>query len=449
MKINKKFKFSKLKLSDNPIFDNNMFVFIFSVIIAICVWFYMAASDSSTRPNYIYDVPITIELSDAAQEEGVQVFAQDTYTATVVVSGNSMIIDRVTASDIEVVATLSPTINKITGKTTVTETIELTAIKVGNDLADYQVTGVTPSSIEVTYDRYKEKTFNVENNVTYTAAENYYVATANISDSYVVISGPESSLNQIDTVSIEHTVDTPLTTSLSFDLGIVLYDADGKVLDANALYLTTSVDTVTVDLEVTSKQTVTLETTILNLPTGFSDSRITVEPATIDIAGDYSVVSNYSTITLPTAIDFNYISTENATFEIEIPMPDNVKNITNVETATVTVNLSGYTENVLSTSQITISNVPDDKVVTLVMQSVEVTVLGTSAQVSKLDSDSVYGTIDMAGLTDINGDREVTVKIGLSGADSCWVYGTYTILVNVSDATEEASADITESSNSE
>lgn len=437
-------KFKKIPLKN--LFENNTFVFTFSIFCAVLVWFYMASNNSLGKPKYVYDVPITINLSETAQAEGVQVFDQNITTARVSITGSSFLINQVTADDLQIIATLSPVVNKITGNTTITETLTLTALKAGNDLADYQVIAVEPDTIEIVYDRYKEVTYDIVNNIDYTVSEDYYASSSVLADTYVVISGPESSIAKIATVAIDYTISEPLMESQSLDLPITLYDEDGNVLNVNNLYLTLSIESANVQITVESKQTVELQCTILNLPTDFTESRISIEPATIEIAGDYDTVSQYKTITLTDAIDFTNINTTDNVFQIEIPMPQNVTNVSNISTATVTVDMSGYSETILSTSEIQFSNIPDDKEVTLVTQSLEATIIGTNAQVSKLSEESLYATVDMAGLTDVNGDKEVSVRVAISGSSSCWVYGQYTIYVNVSDKVLEVDADLEDAS---
>ncbi|MEG1426729.1 MAG: hypothetical protein RSC76_03480, partial [Oscillospiraceae bacterium] len=58
-------------------------------------------------------------------------------------------------------------------------------------------------------------------------------------------------------------------------------------------------------------------------------------------------------------------------------------------------------------------------------------VVGSTAQISRLTPASISGTIDMAKMTDKSGNIEVPVTLSISGSTSCWIYGTYTVHVNV------------------
>ena len=425
----------KEKLQLRTIFYHNTFVLIFSFVCAMVIWFSMAASSySEDKPKQIYDVPITIELSDAAKEEGIRVFYQSYTTADVSITGNNLILNKVGLEDISVVARLSPNSTKLTGNTMATETIKLTAQKIRNNLADYEVSSVSPTELNVSYDKYKETTFKIEPNIQATAATNFYVSVPTYSAENVIVSGPESSVNKVSRVAIDYSIADPISATTNFTCALTVYDINNKPINLRDSYLTLSVESVDVSIPVMNKQTVNLVATKLNVPTGFSDSRIVVEPATIDIAGEADVVSKYQTITLPTAIDFSAINLKNNTFEMEIPMPTGVKNVSNITTAKVTVNLSGFTETTIDAATFEPVNIPEGKTATIITKTLPVNLIGSQAQISRLTPASIYGTVDMAKLADQNGNVEVPVTINISGATSCWVYGQYTVQVNVQDA---------------
>lgn len=423
----------KPKITIRTIFYHNTFVLIFSLVCAIILWFSTTASNTQDRPRAIYDIPITIQLSDAAQAEGIRVFSQSYTAADVSVTGSSLIVNKVTADDISVVATLSPNSTKLSGNTLVTQSIALTAMKNGNTLADYEVASVNPEQITVAYDRYKESTFKIENNVKCTSSADYYVSTPTISDESVVVSGPESAVNKVKRVSVDYNFTEPVTESKKFSYGLTVYDENDKKINLKDNFLTLSVETVDVDIAVLNKQTVDLNVNTLNVPQGFADTRISIDPVSIDIAGDLDTVSKYKTITLPDAVDFSEVNLTNNVFKMEIPMPSSVKNVSNVTEATVTINLNGFKETQIPTTTFKLANVPDNKTVTVITKSLAVDIVGSTAQISRLTSDAVYGNIDMASLSETNGNIDVPVTISISGSTSCWVYGKYSVQVKVED----------------
>ena len=62
---------------------------------------------------------------------------------------------------------------------------------------DYEVVSTNPDEIAVEYDRYKEITLNIENEVEFTAGTGFYPGTPVLSEEKVNISGPESAVNKV------------------------------------------------------------------------------------------------------------------------------------------------------------------------------------------------------------------------------------------------------------
>ena len=425
--MNKDFKFSK-------IINNNTLLFIFSIICSAIIWFIMEADSITTLPKTVSNVPITIKLSDSALEGGLKIFDQNIEFASVSIAGNSLITDKVSANEIEVVGNLSPAMEKVTGKTMQKETINLSANKKSSNLTDYEISSVTPSVITVYYDRYREQTFDIENEVKYSSNADFHVDLPVFTSNLVKISGPESSVTQISRVSINKDLGSNLSESANFTSELTIYDQNDNILDKNALFLTLDVETVDVEVNVSSKKTVNLVANNLNLPKGFSESRIVIEPATIEIVGDADIISQYQSITLPTPIDFKKIDLQNNTLTVDIPMPEKVRNISNIYQATITINLNGFTKTTTDINSLSLTNVPDGKEVVLVEQSlIGVTIITSTAQKPNISPETVVGTIDMAGKADTNAEIQVPVIISIPNIDSTWSFGEYYITVRISD----------------
>ncbi len=428
------------KLALGNIFYHNTFVFLFSLLTAIVSWFIMAAGNEDS-PYVIYDVPIEIKLSAAAEEAGLQVFNCSSSTADISVSGSSIVTNKLTAENFAVSATLNPTSTKtVTGNTLQKTTLTVKAEK-KNFIADYSIAMVNPTEITVEYDRYAETTFPIENNVKYSADPNYYAGVAALSDERVTISGPESAVNKISRVAVDYTVNEVLKGDKTISsCALTLYDQnDQKITDYTGMYLNMSVETVGVTIPVSSKKTVPIVVNTINTPKNFSASRITVEPAEISIAGTQETLKGIDEIVLAHPIDFSELSPyQKNEFQLEIPIPSGVRDITNlgagnVSTAKVTVNLNGYEEATVITGNISLVNIPAGKSAVLTTQSLEITLAGSQAQVTKLTGEAVSCIADLSNFSEQTGVVEVPVTVTVSGGDSCWCVGSYTVYVELTD----------------
>lgn len=439
----------KKKLSLGGIFYHNTFVLIFSFCVAVVAWFVMTSQNADSN-RVIRDVPIEVQLSSSAEEDGIRVFNQTYNVADLEISGSNLITNKLTAEDFQVTALLNPTSTKLTGNTLQKATITVRPVKLSS-VSDYKIVSYNPEEITVEYDRYKEATFSIDQDLTYSADSNYYPGTVSLSDQEVVISGPESSVNKISRAAVSYALNDPLKSDASFTCPVRLYDQENQeITDLSSLYLTLDVDTVEVKIPILARKTVEIKAATVHQPKGFSDSRITVTPAQIDIAGDPEVLSTINEITLDTPIDFADLQiSSNNSLVMDIPLPAGVKNITaagenSLSQATVSINLNGYRQTTVQVpaENIQLSNCPAGKEVFVDVTTIDVTLVGSEAQVTKLTGESILVQIDLANFSDTTGGitAPATVALTGTGSDSCWVLGKYNVALTLQEESTTVNA---------
>lgn len=439
-------KGKKAPFTVKNVFYHNTFVLAFSFVVAVVVWFIMSAN-SASRNVVIHDVPIQVQISSAAQEEGLQIFNMSYNTADVEVSGNNLLTSRLTADDFEVSVTLNPTSTKVAGNTLQKMTLQVRAVKT-NSMGSYEIASVSPEEVTVEYDRSREVTFPIENHIQYSSADGYYAGTPVLSADNVTISGPESAVNRISHVAVSYNVENALRQDASFTCPIRLYDQNNQeITDTSGMYLTMNVDTIDVTIPVTPVKTVSLTASTLHQPEGFSQDRIQISPSEITIAGASDVLSGISEIQLDTIIDFAQLDVNGTNvFTSDITLPSGVRNISAVgdavSQATVTINLNGYEEASVTASAANIQLVNAPTGAQLSTSSLPVSVVGPEAQVTRLTGSEVSVQVDLSNFQDRTGTVEVPATVTLTGAaaDSCWVVGEYTVSVNFSASTVQAAA---------
>lgn len=424
---------------------HNSFVLACSFIAALVGWFITAAGSSDLNRT-VYDVPIEFTLSPEAQADGLRVWGSSYQTVDIEVSGSTMITSKLTPEDFEVTAALNPTSTKLTGNTTQKAAAQVRVAK-KSTYSDYEVVSMSPEEITLEYDRYKEVSLSIENEISFTVGTGFYPGTPVLSEEKVTISGPESSVNKISRAAVVYNMDSTLRENEELTCPVRLYDQDGQeIKDTAGLYLTMDVDTVQVTVPVYPKKTVPLAVTLAHRPAQFSDSRITIEPESIDLAGSSEALAGVTEIRMDNVLDFAELDLSKSTVvqTFEIPIPQNTRDITNVgansiSQVKVTINLNGYKKTTVTVPEdnIQVINGPSGELVALpIARTLDVTVAGPEAQVNKLTGDSVMVQVDMTNVTASSGsvDVPVTVSIPGSAGDACWVIGSYTMAVTISSA---------------
>lgn len=410
------------------LFHNNGIGILFSILAAVVAWFVISINNIlPDTPTKIENVPIVIAPSEDAVSGKLNVFEQTEETADIYVKANSTVAKTLTADDFQVTAAFAPASGKTSGTGLQTATLTLRVTK-KNNLADYEVDSVYPEEISVQYDRKKEISLKLTQKIDKSAAAGFYVDDIGLSEDTVTISGPESYINQVDEAVIAQSFSEPLNSTQEFTTPILLYGKDGKQIDYSNQHFTFSTQEVKVTVPVLAKKTVKLTPTLINSPASFrAESRLEISPATIDIVGTPEILSGINEVALSSPINFADITLENHKVTMDIPLPQGVKNISNVDKVDINVNLGGYKSKTVTTKTIILMNANTGQA-EFVTQSLNVTVIGSEAQIAKLTGDSIQATVDLSGQKETTGNVELPAKISfVDSMDTCWAVGEYTV----------------------
>ena len=135
---------------------------VLSFVVAVIFWIVTSFDSENGTTRLISDIPIDLYLSDEATASGLRIFSGNDETASVTVSGNRVTLGSINKDDIVVSAQTANTIN-----TAGTYTLSLSPSKT-NVGDDFTITSQpSPSVINVYVDYYREKTFNIVDNVVY------------------------------------------------------------------------------------------------------------------------------------------------------------------------------------------------------------------------------------------------------------------------------------------
>lgn len=416
------------KFSIGEFFYNDRFVLVFSVFIAVIAWFIVSSINTQERPREISDVPVVVTLSDeATQEMNLRVFSQSVTSATVSLTGDSVAVRSIDPSELRVVAEQASSITQPTSAQ-----LRLRLERPSQVLGDYEVQ-IDPEYVFVEVDYYQDATFQINTDgIKYKADDSYVVSEPSLSVNEVTISGPQKEIDRISRVCVEYEIDTPLISTQTFTTNLVLYDRYGNQLSKDNL--TISDDEVEVTISVRSRQTLTLEPTFQNKPSGLNlnSGIVQVDPESIQIAGPEDVLSNLTTISLE-PIDFAEVSPVNNSFDVAISLPAGCSNISMIYEARVTLDLDGFVAQqfTITKENFEVVNLAANKTSDVYTQSMVVTLVGPQAQIENIQPEDIVVEINMAGRETFTGHIEMPVQISVQNASSVWAYGEYLANVNI------------------
>lgn len=417
----------KNKFSLNKLMQNNKFIFVLAILISFSIWVYSGLGTNNDTNVTLSNIPIQIELTDEARDNGLQIFSGSEQTASVTVTGNRAVLGAVNESDVTVTAAAN-TINSPN-----TYDLAVSASKT-NPSANFQITSaVVPSSIRVVVDYFRESTYQIQDNhIVYKVADGYYGVTS-LSSQAVVISGPQTEISKIDKVYAVADIKGTLTESVETDAELVLYDKNNKKLSTELF--TMDVKTVKATVTVLPEKTVEVKPTFVNIPDGLviTEDMISIEPSTILLAGPAEVLNETTSVNLE-AIDFSTLKAEKKTFpSLGIDIPTDCKNLSNSTSAKVTLDLSGLSSKSFTVDKFSVDGLSKEYKADVTQKNITVSIVGPKDEINSLSSSDITAVIDTSNSKGITGSVQMPVTFKINGAKSCWAYGDYKANLTISE----------------
>ena len=410
----------------NRLITNDVSLMILSVLLALVIWFVINAGSDVESNVQISNIPINIELSHDAQNDDLQVFMSGDKNASVEVSGNRLIVGSLSSSDIQIYALDADFI-----KTPGYYNLELAAKKVSVK-SNYSIDKVTPSSIRIYADRYKEKQLEIKDEIVYNVDAEHYVNSSMTEK--VTVSGPETVINKIDRVVVQGEMDAELDRVNTDEFELTYLDKDSNPVDISLLEL--SVEKVTVSVEALPTKEIDLAVDFINKPQNCPDITFSVDR--IKVAAKQSVLDKIENNTVVIgALDFSTLDASSHSIEYDLVLPTDCINISGIKQITVNVDLSNYYSRKIMVDTFRTQNIDTSAYSVKFNEGFEVTVYGPDDKISRISSDDIIANCDFKGKLDNVSQKVFSLDIPLvfsfnSEYKGCWVYGTYSALANVS-----------------
>lgn len=413
------------KLSLKKLFDNNKFVFFFSLFLAIVLWCIFVLNSNLQMDRTINDVPVKIDTSGILSH--FSIIDGDNITVDVTITGNRFAISQVSKEDITITAQASA--GYVTGAGTFPFNLSSRV-----NSPDVTVTEINPKTVYISFDTYTQKELEVQVDDSNISAEEGYIFMDSVSDiSTVIVSGPSTVLELVDSAVAVIEEDEVLNETKSYIVKIKLLSKYGsEISDDDMRMLELNYAETRVTANVLKRATVKLKVDFSNQPSEYLKNPIeySISPQYIEVAApkDQLNITEYSVGT----IDFRELS-PGAEFNFELDLPDEILSVDNISSVTVkpaTDNLDSVKRNI---TNFEVVNVPANKEVTVITkQLTDVTVIGNPDILARITSTDLTAEISWGNISETTGESVVPVKIKIGQYSDCWIFGKYEVTVRVS-----------------
>lgn len=277
----------------------------------------------------------------------------------------------------------------------------------------------TSKNLKVLLEDLMIKQFVVSANTVGNVADGYALGHVEVTAPNVLkVSGPKSIVKKIASVAATIDVGGMYDSWTTYKVAPTLYDKNGKEIDTTRLTLSNS--TVNVSAEILNVKEVAISVRPTGTPaSGHMVTAISSNPTTIALKGNKAILNHINAIEIPERLVSVQGLTEDLTVSIDVSeyIPSDVS-LVNAEHAIVeiTVSIDKIKEKVfsLSSENIMITGQATHTKVELGVTNVAVHVSGLEADIAKLSSDKISGSVDVAYLP--IGIHEVELLLDLDEA---------------------------------
>ena len=401
---------------------HNLWLKLFSLVLAFVVWLVVVAYYNPETTNMIRDLPITVGTEQTVLEErGLILVTELEKTVDVKIEGRREKLAMISQDKVRATVDLSkitkageydlPVVISIDGQSvnTVSQSVQTVTLKVENIIsAQFTVEALVKG--KVAKGRVMEQTVN---------------------PTMVKVTGPESVVSKI--LAVQAIVEQDVfSESGVYESRMRYLDRYGNELDST--YLTLDADSVKMNIFVTEEKEVPLQLEILN-SAGGNDStylNVEIEPKTIMITASADILSSINSVSLGN-LDVSEI-TDTYHQEMDLILPNGVKNIDNVTKAKVTINMDKIVTKkfTLSAAQIKLDNLPSNVKAQVVEQSVKVTVRGLSDDVNKLKATDLTLAADCKNIAQTAGTNRMSAYVKFPQDAKVGAVGKYELTIKVS-----------------
>ena len=399
---------------------------IISILVALVIWFYVDSQDTEPRTVRVNNIPVEFTGEDVLMERGLLVTSDMNITIDLELSSsNRTVINNLDRGKDEIRLRVRLDSITSTGPNTLDwELILPDSVYRNSVTVDY----ASAYSITVDVVELYTKSVPIRGERSGTPAEGYVVGEMTFDQDAITVSGEQMAVANISHALV--TVDiTGATESFSTVAEFQLIDYNGDVIENSTFR--TNVETVEVNVPILMIKELPLVIDITESPgSTLADADVTVEPSTITISGDSRSIGRLENVTL-TDIDLSKL-TGDTSFTVPIPIPAGSTSVSGETEATVLITFKDtVTTETFETSNISYINEPDGSAVTVVSNTLEVTLRGPAAELADVTAHNIRVVGDLTDISAQAGSYTVPATVYVDGAEDVGAVGSYQITVQI------------------
>lgn len=397
-----------------------------SLLVSFALWIYIASVETDEYPVELRGVRVEFTGEDTLLAKNFMITDLDTGTVNLRVSGPRRITTSLRAEDL--VARVD--VSKLTQPAFTSQQYTVVFPSSVNS-GDLTVTRRSPDTVNFMVSNIVTNTVPVRGSFDGETAEGVVAESPSFEPSVIEVTGPEVYLRDVDCAWVSFGQGETVSSTYSVEAPFTLLNADREPCSIE--YLSFSQETVRATLPVQETKTVPLTVDVIwgNSATE-ANTKISIDPATVKLAGDSALLAGINRISLATIDLTDFTTTFSDTYTI--PLPNDLKNLTGVTEATVSIEIVGTETRNFSVTNISCINATEGTQVEILTESITVRLRGTPEALDQIKSENIRAVADLKDYVESTGTFMPTVQIYPDGSTAVDLIGEaadYVISVDI------------------
>ncbi len=415
-------------------FNNNTAMIIYSIIIAILMWFVISITIYPTTPKTLSNIPLEIDITGtSAEENDLSVISASAKNVTVTIKGERSRIGSLTADDLIAKAVIE-NVNSAGEKS-----LNINVTGKDSDVK-FEVTEIKPSKVDVMFDRIDTREYDLTVNApNITAADGLYMDKSEfkVNPSVIEITGPSKQLDSIDKAQVYVDTKQEINTAYTFhSKDVVLYDKNESKINTDNL--TFNSEDFTIDIPVYMQKELDFTYDIRYAPANFDVSSLNIELNVdkISLASPNDELQNIDTWSIGSIPLYDLDWDFNKSFTIEVP--SNYKNLSNVSTVTAKLNQEGLAKKTVTVNDISIINAPSNYDCTVNTYGLTFDIIGPEDDIAEITEKDILVSVDLLKYTVQSSNFTADATISFPKYDKVWAVGLQKVSVTATPTTKNS-----------
>ena len=405
------------------IYNSKAFWMIVSLLASLAIWVYVTSVETDESKTTFRGVKVELVGEDILRDsKNLVVTDMDTSTVTVEVVGPRRIIGSLSSD--QLVAQVD--VSKLSRAAYTSQQYTI-VYPDGTDTSKLSESRRTPETINFMVSAQTSKSIQVRGSFDGSLAEGYTAEMPVFEPSTITITGSEAYLKDVEYAWVTFGKEN-VDSTYSVETGFTLMDANNEPCSTTGISFST--DVVTATLPLLTLKEVNLDVNIIEgAGATKANTKITIDPVSVTLAGDSSLLAGMNKIILATIDLTDFSSTFTETYTI--PIDNELKNTTGVTKATVTVEIVGLETKTFRVTNFSCITATEGYEADIITESKEITLRGTPEALAQIKAENIRAVADLTDYKESTGTYMPQVRVYVDGFTDVGAIGENTISIEI------------------